>query len=155
MAPALIDQATDIVRSGLSGRRVGAFVSATGRLVREEAVGTPEIVVTEESWEQDRSPVMPEGVLAVDADQVHGDLVADRWAAGDWIRPLGMRGRKKLQDWFKDRHFSLVDKQRAVVVRDSGLADAHHVIAVAGHTIDQAYRITASTRRVFIITKRG
>ena len=155
MAPALIDQATDIVRSGLSGRRVGAFVSAAGRLVREEAVGTPEIVVTEESWEPDRSPVMPEGVLAVDADQVHGDLVADRWAAGDWIRPLGMRGRKKLQDWFKDRHFSLVDKQRAVVVRDSGLADAHHVVAVAGHTIDQAYRITDSTRRVFIITKRS
>ena len=155
MAPALIDQATDIVRSGLSGRRAGAFISAAGRLVREEAVGTPEIIVTEESWEPDRSPVMPEGVLAVDADQVHGDLVPDRWAAGDWIRPLGMRGRKKLQDWFKDRHFSLVDKQRAVVVRDSGLADAHHVVAIAGHTIDQAYRITTSTRRVFIITGRS
>lgn len=155
MAPALIDQATEVVRSGLSGRRVGAFISATGRLVREEAVGTPEIVVTEDSWEPGRSPVMPEGILAVDADQVHGDLVADRWVAGDWIRPLGMRGRKKLQDWFKDRHFSIVDKQRAVVVRDSGLTDAHHVVAIAGHTIDQAYRITASTRRVFIITKRS
>ena len=155
MAPALIDQATEVVRSGLSGRRVGAFISATGRLVREEAVGTPEIIVTEESWEPGRSPVMPEGVLAVDADLVRGDLAADRWAAGDWIRPLGMRGRKTLQDWFKDRHFSLVDKQRAVVVRDSGLADAHHVVAIAGHTIDQAYRITASTRRVFIITKRS
>ncbi len=155
MAPALIDQATEVVRSGLSGRRVGAFISATGRLVREEAVGTPEIIVTEESWEPGRSPVMPEGVLAVDADLVRGDLAADRWAAGDWIRPLGMRGRKKLQDWFKDRHFSLVDKQRAVVVRDSGLADAHHVVAIAGHTIDQAYRITDSTRRVFIITKRS
>ena len=155
MVPALIDQATEVVRSGLSGRRVGAFISATGRLVREEAVGTPEIIVTEESWEPSRSPVMPEGVLAVDADLVRGDLAADRWAAGDWIRPLGMRGRKKLQDWFKDRHFSLVDKQRAVVVRDSGLADAHHVVAIAGHTIDQAYRITSSTRRVFIITGRS
>ena len=155
MAPALIDQATEVVRSGLSGRRVGAFISATGRLIREEAIGTPEIVVTEESWEPGRSPVMPEGILAVDADRVHGDLVADRWVAGDWIRPLGMRGRKKLQDWFKDRHFSIVDKQRAVVVRDSGLTDAHHVVAIAGHTIDQAYRITASTRRVFIITKRS
>ena len=155
MAPALIDQATEVVRSGLSGRRVGAFISATGRLVREEAVGTPEIIVTEKAWEPGRSPVMPEGVLAVDADLVRGDLAADRWAAGDWIRPLGMRGRKKLQDWFKDRHFSLVDKQRAVIVRDSGLADAHHVVAIAGHTIDQAYRITASTRRVFIITKRS
>ena len=151
MAPTVIAQAADIVRSGQSGRRAGNFVSATGRLVREEAAGTPGIAVTEEPWTPDRSPVMPEGILAVDADKVHGTLVADRWVAGDWIRPLGMRGRKKLQDWFKDRHFSLVDKKQAVIVRDSGLADAHHVVAVAGHTIDETYRITADTRRVFLI----
>jgi tRNA(Ile)-lysidine synthase len=155
MEPPLVAQATDIVRSGQSGRRVGTFVSATGRLVREEAVGAPEILVSEETWESGRSPVMPEGVLAVDADKVHGDLVADRWVAGDWIRPLGMRGRKKLQDWFKDRHFSLVDKKRAVVVRDSGLSDLHHVVAVAGHTIDEAYKISADTRRILKITAHG
>ena len=155
MAPALIDQATDIVRSGLSGRRAGSFVSAAGRLVREEAVEAPEIRVSEESWEPGRTPVMPEGVLAVDADKVHGELVADRWVSGDWIRPLGMRGRKKLQDWFKDRHFSLMDKKRAVIVRDSGLSDAHHVVAVAGHTIDEAYKITADTRRIYKIEHHG
>ena len=147
----LIAQATDIVRSGASGKRVGAFVSAAGRLVREESAGVPEITVTEEAWEPGRSPVMPEGVLAVDADKVHGELVADRWVAGDWIRPLGMRGRRKLQDWFKDRHFSLVDKQQAVIVRDSGLTDAHHVVAIAGHVIDDTYRITADTRRIYRI----
>ena len=155
IAPALIDQATDVVRSGLSGRRVGGFVSAAGRLVREEAVEAPEIRVSEESWEPGRTPVMPEGVLAVDADKVHGELVADRWIAGDWIRPLGMRGRKKLQDWFKDRHFSLMDKKRAVIVRDSGLSDAHHVVAVAGHTIDEAYKITAETKRIYRIEHHG
>ena len=155
MTPPLIGQATEIVRSGQSGRRAGAFISAAGRLVREEAVEAPEILISEEPWEPGRSPVMPEGVLAVDADKVHGSLVADRWSAGDWIRPLGMRGRKKLQDWFKDRHYSLVDKRRAVVVRDSGLSDAHHVAAVAGYTIDEAYKITADTRRILKITTPG
>ena len=152
LEPPLIAQATEIVRSGRSGRQAGPFLSAHGYLIREEAATAPGIILTEEIWEPGRSPVMPEGVLAVDADKVHGDLVADRWAAGDWIRPLGMRGRKKLQDWFKDRHFSLVDKRRAVVVRDSGLTDAHHVVAVAGLVIDDAYRITATTRRIFKIT---
>lgn len=147
----LIAQATDIVRSGASGKRVGPFVSAAGRLVREESAGAPEITVTEEAWEPGRSPIMPAGVLAVDADKVHGELIPDRWVAGDWIRPLGMRGRRKLQDWFKDRHFSLVDKQQAVIVRDSGLTDAHHVVAIAGHVIDNTYRITADTRRIYRI----
>ncbi len=151
MSAPLIAQATDLVRSGASGKRVGPFVSAAGRLVREESAGVPEITVTEEVWEPGRSPVMPEGVLAVDADKVHGELVADRWVAGDWIRPLGMRGRRKLQDWFKDRHFSLVDKQQAVIVRDSGLTDAHHVVAIAGYVIDDTYRITADTRRIYRI----
>ena len=151
MSAPLIAQATDIVRSGASGKRVGPFVSAAGRLVREESAGMPEITVTEEAWEPGRSPVMPAGVLAVDADKVHGELVADRWVAGDWIRPLGMRGRRKLQDWFKDRHFSLVDKQQAVIVRDSGLTDAHHVVAIAGYVIDDTYRITADTRRIYRI----
>ena len=147
----LIAQATDIVRSGASGKRVGPFVSAAGRLVREESAGAPEITVTEEAWEPGRSPIMPAGVLAVDADKVHGELIPDRWVAGDWIRPLGMRGRRKLQEWFKDRHFSLVDKQQAVIVRDSGLTDAHHVVAIAGHVIDNTYRITADTRRIYRI----
>ena len=155
MSPTLIAQATDVVRSGQSGRRVGDFVSATGRFVREETVGAPEIEIVEEPWEPGRSPVMSEGILAVDADKVHGQLAADRWVAGDWIRPLGMRGRKKLQDWFKDRHFSLMDKKRAVIVRDTGLADPHHVVAIAGHTIDEAYKITADTRRIFKISIHG
>ena len=155
MAPSLINQATDLVRSGRSGRRVGNFVSATGRLVREEAAEEPVLVIEEEAWEPGRSPIMPEGVLAVDADKVHGNLTAGHWVAGDWIRPLGMRGRKKLQDWFKDRHFSLLDKRRAVLVRDSGLPDPHHVVAIAGHTIDETYRISAATRRIFKIRIHG
>lgn len=152
LTPALIDQAISIVRSGRSGRRAGPFVSASGRLVRDEAVASPAFSVCEKEWAPGQSPVMPEGILAVDAGKVHGDLVPDRWASGDWFHPLGMRGRKKLQDWFKDRHCSLVDKQRAVIVRDTGLADAHHVVAVfapGGQAIDHAYRITTSTRRIY------
>ena len=151
LSPSLAAQAMDIVRSGRSGKRVGPFVSAAGRLVREEMVEEPRMRVTEAPWEPGSSPVQPEGVLVLDADKVHGNLVPDRWCAGDWIRPLGMRGRRKLQDWFKDRHFSLVDKRRAVIVRDDGLADPHHVVAVVGQLIDDTYKVTADTRRIFKI----
>ena len=48
-----------------------------------------------------------------------------------------------------------MDKKRAVIVRDSGLTDLHHVAAVAGHIIDEAYKITADTRRIFKITTHG
>ena len=151
LSPSLAARAADIIRSGRSGKRVGPFVSAAGRLVREENDEEPRMTVTEEPWEPGRSPVQPEGVLIVDADRIRGNLVPDRWSAGDWIRPLGMRGRRKLQDWFKDRHLSLVDKRRAVIVRDDGIADPHHVVAVVGHVIDDTYKVTADTRRIFRI----
>ena len=48
-----------------------------------------------------------------------------------------------------------MDKKRAVVVRDSGLTDLHHVVAVAGQTIDEAYKITSDTRRILKITVHG
>ena len=48
-----------------------------------------------------------------------------------------------------------MDKKRAVVVRDSGLTDLHHVVAVAGHAIDDAYKITPGTRRILKITVNG
>ena len=151
LEPGLTAQAEALVRSGASGKRAGPFVSAAGRLVKEESVGEPEVRITEQAWTPGSAPLFPAGILAVDADRVHGELTASRWAPGDWIRPLGMRGRKKLQDWFKDRHYSLIDKQKAVIVRDSGLADAHHVVAVAGQVIDNTYKITPETRRVFRI----
>ena len=151
MEPGLIAQAEALIRSGASGKRIGPFVSAAGRLVKEESLGEPQVRITEEAWMPGSAPLFPAGVLAVDADRVHGMLIPGRWAPGDWIRPLGMRGRKKLQDWFKDRHYSLVDKQKAVLLRDSGLADAHHIVAVAGQVIDDTYKITPETRRVYRI----
>lgn len=149
LEPGVVSQAEALVRSGASGKRVGPFVSAAGRLVRDDTAEAREVLIREEPWTPGRSPVFPEGVLAVDADRVHGTLEAGRWTPGDWIRPLGMRGRRKLQDWFKDKHFSLVDKQNAVIIRDTGLPDAHHVVAVAGYLIDDSYKITPDTRRVF------
>lgn len=34
------------------------------------------------------------------------------WKNGDWMRPLGMRGRKKLSDIFVDLKFSLTEKKK-------------------------------------------
>mgnify|MGYP002624885308 CR=1 FL=1 len=97
----------------------------TGPTEPEEAGPTEPVAytVTEEAWDGTGPLKQPEGQLILDADKVLEPRFGP-WESGDWIRPLGMRGRKKLQDWFKDRHYSLIDKQKAVIVRDSGLADA-------------------------------
>lgn len=69
------------------------------------------------------------------------------WKNGDWMRPLGMRGRKKLSDIFVDLKFSLTEKKKALVIADEG----SHVLALVGHRIDDSVKVTKDTYSVTVI----
>jgi tRNA(Ile)-lysidine synthase len=68
------------------------------------------------------------------------------WESGDWIKPLGAPGRKKMQDWFTDHHISADEKPFVPLLRDS--ADRHHILAVIPYCIDNSVRVTKKTRRI-------
>ncbi|MBR1927227.1 MAG: tRNA lysidine(34) synthetase TilS [Bacteroidales bacterium] len=60
------------------------------------------------------------------------------WRVGDWMRPLGMGGRKKkLTDMFGDLKFSASQKKRALVIADEG----SHVFALLGYRVDAAVAV--------------
>ena len=54
--------------------------------------------------------------LTVDRDLLHFPLLLRRWQAGDWFIPFGMKGRKKLSDFFTDRKMNLRDKEEVWVL---------------------------------------
>ena len=86
----------------------------------------------------------PEGVIMMDAKAL--PLACRHWKEGDWFVPLGMKGKKKLSDFFTDRHFSLPEKERAVIL-------CHHpedsrVAALLGYRIDDSVKVTSSTEYV-------
>lgn len=70
-----------------------------------------------------------------------------RWRSGDWMRPLGMRGRKKLSDLFVDLKFSVLDKEKALVIADKG----SRVLALLGHRIDDSVKVTKDTSSVTVL----
>lgn len=90
----------------------------------------------------------PEGTLAWDADALPFPFTLRRWRDGDWFVPFGMKGRKKLSDFFNDQGWSLPMKENAVVIA----ADAtdSHVLAVAGARMDESLRVKDSTSTVII-----
>ena len=69
------------------------------------------------------------------------------WQAGDWMRPLGMRGRKKLSDMFVDLKFSLPEKEKALVIADEG----SHIQALIGHRIDDSVKVTKDSTSVTVV----
>ncbi len=90
----------------------------------------------------------PHGVLLLSADTLPLPLKIRPWRAGDWLVPLGMRGRKKLSDLFVDLRYSLTDKRRARVIdwQESRIA------ALLGERGDDALKVTSETRTVYRIT---
>ena len=108
-----------------------------------------------------------EGVTVVDADKVAFPFIIRGWRNGDWMRPLGCRGRKKISDLFTDLKFSLPQKREALFLvpaqfpagseqhsaadkakSASDSADESHVLALIGQRIDESVRITPSTTRI-------
>lgn len=69
------------------------------------------------------------------------------WRSGDWMRPLGMKGRKKLSDMFVDLKFSLPEKEKALVIADEG----SHVLVLIGHRIDDSVKVTKDSASVTVI----
>ena len=92
-----------------------------------------------------------EGVIALDASKSTFPFVIRHWLPGDWFRPLGMRGRKKLQDWFSDRHYSPVEKEETLVVRVPSMEEGR-VAAILGRTIDNSLKLTQTSRKAIVIS---
>jgi tRNA(Ile)-lysidine synthase len=90
-------------------------------------------------------PARPE-VACLDLDLLHFPLILRKWQKGDYFQPLGMNGLKKLSDFFIDEKFSIIEKERTWI-----LASGNKVVWVAGHRIDNRFRITGRTRNILTL----
>lgn len=152
----------EVLSSEPSGRAVvhenGTFGVRVGRLegfVHENGafgVRNAEFEVKEEVWDGSEEVKQPAGMLILDADKA-GELVEGTWETGDWIRPLGAPGKKKLQDWFTDHHIPADEKPFVKLYKKAD--DPHHVLAIAGWCIDHSVRVTGTTRRILRISVKN
>lgn len=97
------------------------------------------------------SLVPPEGKLYVDADKVQFPLEARVWQLSDRFTPLGMRGSKKVSDFFVDMKLDLLQKGRVRVVTTKKNGTTQ-IVCVAPLRIDDSFKIDSQTTRVAIIS---
>ena len=108
--------------------------------------------ITEEAWNENKEVKQPAGMLILDRDKA-GEFFEGRWETGDWIRPLGAPGRKKMQDWFTDHHIPSDEKPFIPLLKSA--KDPHHVLAVMGYCIDHSVRVTKDTRQILRISAKN
>ena len=106
-------------------------------------------------WTADMPLKQPEGTLVLDAERLKFPFVLRGWRDGDWLVPLGMRGKKKVSDLFADLKYDSLMKASAVMIADvqtEGMAESGHIAGVAGVRIDDRYKVLPSTHSAVRIT---
>ena len=69
---------------------------------------------------------------------------------GDWLRPVGLGGRKKVQDLLVDRKVRAEMREEVPIVT---AADGR-IVWVAGHALDADFRPSSGTNTVVILELR-
>lgn len=158
-----------LVRGGRAGREVevGAFVIRRGYETLEVAAGPAEtaeaeyrlavpgsiradafgVVVTAEVLEaaqvsEPRST--PAGDAYVDGSAAGDQLIIRRWRPGDKFVPLGLRGTKKVHDFYVDGKVPRWTRNRIPLVTGTGGA----ILWIVGHRLAEPARVTPASRRV-------
>ena len=104
-----------------------------------------------------------EGTLVFDAEALPFPLKLRHWQEGDWMKPLGLGGRKKLSDLFVDLKWSLPEKAKAIVLEypatkagvdsaeGTGIPAGGRVGALLCCRIDDSLKVKADTRSILEI----
>ena len=105
-------------------------------------------------YREDMPLKQPEGVLVMDAEKLRFPFVLRPWRKGDWLGPLGMKGKKKVSDLFADLKYDSRSKDAAVMLIDCRQCEMeeNHVAAVLGVRIDNRYRVTENTENIIRIS---
>jgi tRNA(Ile)-lysidine synthase len=81
-----------------------------------------------------------------DADKLTFPLTLRRWKHGDFFYPFGMRGKKKLSDYFSDQKVSVPEKENTWI-----LCSGDAIVWVVNHRTDNRFRVTNNTKEVIQI----
>ena len=86
-------------------------------------------------------------IAYLDAELLQFPLKLRLWNIGDYFIPLGMKGKKKISDYFTNQKLNRFEKQETGIL-ENGNGD---IIWVAGYRSDDRYKVTIQTQDIFII----
>lgn len=83
----------------------------------------------------------------IDADKLVFPLIIRKWEAGEYFQPLGMKGFKKLSDFFIDQKLSIPQKESIWI-----LYSGNKIVWIIGQRIDNRFKITNETETILRIS---
>ncbi|HKR05745.1 MAG TPA: tRNA lysidine(34) synthetase TilS, partial [Bacteroidia bacterium] len=79
-------------------------------------------------------------ITYLDEGIIEFPLILRKWNKGDYFHPLGMKGKKKLSDYFINKKISIAEKEKTWV-----LTSGDNIVWIIGEQIDDRYKIRADS----------
>lgn len=89
----------------------------------------------------------PHNCIYVAKEKLEFPLSLRKWREGDYFYPFGMKGKKKLSDYFKDKKLSLPEKENTWL-----LCSGEKIVWVVNHRADARFAITEPAQEILKIT---
>lgn len=107
-------------------------------------------------WTPGMALKQQDGVQIFDASQLSFPVRFRRWNAGDWMVPLGMRGKKKISDVFTDLKYDSVRKKDAVILvgNEDDSSDSQRVAALLWVRMDSRFKVGDKTETIIRINRK-
>ena len=87
-------------------------------------------------------------IAYLDKDKLSFPLTLRKWESGDKFQPFGMKGKRKVSDFFTDAKLTLHDK-KAVWLLCNGEGE---ILWVVGMRSDDRFKVTEQTKTILKIT---
>jgi len=81
--------------------------------------------------------------INVDFAKLQFPLTLRRWRKGDIFQPFGLKGKKKVSDFFIDNKLSLIEKKSYWL-----LLSGNEIVWIVGYRTDHRFRVTDTTSEV-------
>ncbi len=87
-------------------------------------------------------------IIYVDADLLKFPLTLRKWKNGDYFYPKGMKGKKKISNYFKDKKLSLLEKENIWLLCSS----ENDIVWIVNERNDRRFLATKSTKTILKIS---
>ena len=156
----------DDIISSLNGQSGKRFYSRTHKLI----IDRDNIIITKKQYTNSKKYILDENInfknknisikfstskkinfssnkdiAELDYSKIKFPLKLRKWRFGDSFIPLGMINHKKISDFFIDEKFSLIQKEKQWI-----LCDKKNIIWIIGCRIDDRYKVTSKTKKLYI-----
>src|SRR5690606_11700866 len=80
----------------------------------------------------------------ISADDLDDEFTIRQWKQGDKFFPLGLKGSKKISDFLNEQKILSFKKKEQLLLTNAG-----RIVWVIGLRIDDRFKITKSTKRIY------